>query len=215
MFSTILDLDQKLTLALNGSDSLVMDHIMLLITSTMVWIPIGIFLLYYIYSKCGLKTMLLVLGGILLCILFADMVSSGVCKPLVARPRPTREPALAGMIDIVNGYRGGRYGFFSSHAANTMSVAIFLSLLLRRRSVVLLLIVWSLLNCWSRIYLGVHYVGDIVVGLAWGTLVGWGIYLAMRRYTGHSLDVNPQPIVAVILLTFAFIVAAAPFLAAK
>ena len=206
----ILELDKSLTLALNGSDSLVMDSIIMIITSTLVWIPVGLFLLYYIYSKCGLKSMLLVLGGMALCILLADLMSSGVCKPLVARLRPSNEPALAGMIDLVNNYHGGRYGFFSAHAANTMSIAVFLSLLLRRRPIVLLLILWSLLKCWSRVYLGVHYVGDLLVGLAWGALVGWGVYLLLRRYTGRQLDLNTQPIVAAMLLTFAFIIAFAP-----
>ncbi|MBP5629326.1 MAG: phosphatase PAP2 family protein [Bacteroidaceae bacterium] len=215
MFSSILELDKSITLALNGSDSIIMDSIMKIITSTIVWIPVGLFLLYYIYRKRGIKSMLLVLGGMALCILLADMMSSGVCKPLVARLRPSNEPSLAGMIDLVNNYHGGWYGFFSSHAANTMSIAVFLSLLLRHRPIVVLLIVWSLLNCWSRIYLGVHYMGDILVGLAWGTLVGWGVYLLLRRYTGHRLDLNTQPIVTAMLLTFAFIVCLAPLLTAK
>ena len=187
----------------------------MIITSTIVWIPIGIFLLYYIYIKCGIKTMLLVLGGMLLCVLLADLMSSMVCKPLFARFRPSIEPSLEGMIDLVNNYRGGRYGFFSAHAANTMSIAVFLSLLLRRIPIVLLLIVWSLLNCWSRLYLGVHYMGDILVGLVWGTLVGWGVYLLLRRYTGRQLDINTQPMVAAILLTYAFIGVIAPFLTPK
>ncbi|MBO4730394.1 MAG: phosphatase PAP2 family protein [Bacteroidaceae bacterium] len=215
MFSSIPELDKSITLALNGSDSILMDSIMMIITSTIVWIPIGIFLLYYIYIKCGIKTMLLVLGGMLLCVLLADLMSSMVCKPLFARFRPSNEPSLEGMIDLVNNYRGGRYGFFSAHAANTMSIAVFLSLLLRRIPIVLLLIVWSLLNCWSRLYLGVHYMGDILVGLVWGTLVGWGVYLLLRRYTGRQLDINTQPMVAAMLLTFAFIGVIAPFLTPK
>ncbi len=215
MFTSLLELDKSITLALNGSDSIIMDSIMKIITSTIVWIPIGIFLLYYIYIKCGIKTMLLVLGGMLLCVLLADLMSSMVCKPLFARFRPSNEPSLEGMIDLVNNYRGGRYGFFSAHAANTMSIAVFLSLLLRRIPIVLLLIIWSLLNCWSRLYLGVHYMGDILVGLVWGTLVGWGVYLLLRRYAGHRLDLNTQPMVTAMLLTFAFIVCLAPLLTAK
>ena len=156
MFDQLLELDQSVTLALNGSDSLVMDKLMLIITSTIVWIPMGLLLLYIIYRNKGLKTMLLVLGGILLCVLFADLVSSGICKPLVERLRPSNNPDLADKIDLVNNYHGGRYGFFSSHAANTMSVAVFLSALLRRWTIVTLLIFWSLINCWSRLYLGVH-----------------------------------------------------------
>ena len=212
----LLNLDQSITLALNGSGSAVMDWIMLLITSTVVWLPAGLFLLYRIYVKCGLRTMLLVLGGILLCVLLADFVSSGICKPLVGRLRPTRDPMLIDLVDVVGNYRGGNYSFFSSHAANTMSVAVFLSLLLRRWSIVAVLLLWSMLNCWSRIYLGMHYMGDILVGLVWGVIVGWGVWLLLRRYFGRApLTDLTQPVTVAMLATFAVIVALAPILATE
>ena len=177
MLSSIVNFDQNLTLALNGSDSSVMDSMMLLITSTWVWLPMGIYMLYYIYNKVGLKYCLCVLGGILLCVLIADSVSSGIVKPLVGRWRPARDPQLMYLVDVVNGYRGGRFGFFSSHAANRLTT--------------ILLILWSLLNCWSRVYLGVHYVGDILVGLVCGVLVAGIVILIFRRLTPKlNLDVD-------------------------
>ncbi|MBO4486762.1 MAG: phosphatase PAP2 family protein [Bacteroidaceae bacterium] len=191
MLSSIVNFDQNLTLAVNGSDSSVMDSMMLLITSTWVWLPMGIYMLYYIYNKVGLKYCLCVLGGILLCVLIADSVSSGIVKPLVGRWRPARDPQLMYLVDVVNGYRGGRFGFFSSHAANTMSVALFVSWVLRNRLTTVLLILWSLLNCWSRVYLGVHYVGDILVGLVCGVLVAGIVILIFRRLTPKlNLDVD-------------------------
>ena len=85
-------------------------------------------------------------------------------------------PYIMYMVDIVRGYRGGNYGFFSSHAANTMAVATFVTLLMRRKTLSYWLGSWVLLNCWTRIYLGVHYAGDLFTGLVWGGIVGVGIY---------------------------------------
>ena len=97
-------------------------------------------------------------------------------KPLVARLRPTHDPEIGLLVDVVDGYRGGQYGFFSAHAANTFSIAIFFSLLVRSNILSLMLILWSLTNAWTRIYLGVHYPGDILCGLLWGGIVGLFIY---------------------------------------
>ena len=91
------------------------------------------------------------------------------------------------MLDVVNDYRGGRYGFFSSHAANTFSVAMFVTLLVRRRGLGLMLFSWAALNGWSRIYLGVHYFGDVIVGTAWGCIVGALVYWLYARF-------NKQPV---------------------
>ena len=85
------------------------------------------------------------------------------------------------LVDVVNDYRGGKYGFFSSHAANTFAVATFMSLLVRYRAFTLTLVSWALLNCWSRVYLGVHYVGDIAAGILWGLFVGYAVYWLFRR----------------------------------
>lgn len=205
-------LDLRLTLAINGSDSTTVDWIAILITSTETWIPIGIVLLYCLWRERGLKDMLLVLGGIALCILMADLLSSGICKPLVGRLRPTHTPALTEVVDVAFGYRGGKYSFFSSHAANTMSVAVFLLLMMRKWTVGIGLILWSLLNCWSRLYLGVHYLGDVLVGIVWGIIVGWVVYLWMRSPLGRKALVQQKPIVIAMLITFALIAAASPFL---
>lgn len=174
-------LDQILTLALNGSSSLYLDALAMTSTKTLTWIPLALLLLYVIIRNNDLRAVVSIVLGIALCILVADQVASGIFKPLIARYRPTQDPQLMYMVDVVNGYRGGRYGFFSSHAANTMSVAIFLSLLIRRRSLTLWLLSWSLLNCWTRVYLGVHYVGDLTVGILWGVVVGWSVYRLLLR----------------------------------
>ena len=176
MLYSIISLDTQLTLLLNGSDCLFIDNLAISATKTTTWIPLGLLLLYVLVRQKNWKNLLLVILCIALAITLADQMASGVFKPLVGRLRPSHNPKLEGIIDLVNGYRGGRYGFFSSHAANTCAVAVFLSLLFRHKIFTLLICSWTLLNCWTRLYLGVHYVGDITVGLIWGAIVGWTVY---------------------------------------
>lgn len=179
-------LDQTLTLWLNGSDSIYLDRIAITVTSTTTWIPLMLLLLYIIIRHNSIAATAETILAIALCILLADQVASSVCKPLFARYRPAQNPLLMYTVDVVNGYRGGLYGFFSSHAANTFAAATFLSQAFKYRRASLWLYSWALANCWSRVYLGVHYVGDLMVGAAWGTLVGWGIYMLWHRYGHHT-----------------------------
>ncbi len=176
MLETLTNLDTQLTLLLNGSDSLLIDTIAITATKTTTWIPLGVLLLYVLIRMKNWKNMLLVIICVALAIMLADQVASGIFKPWIARLRPSQNPELEGIIDLVNNYRGGRYGFFSSHAANTCALAVFLSLLFRKKIFTWFICSWTLLNSWTRLYLGVHYVGDITVGLLWGACVGWMIY---------------------------------------
>lgn len=185
--ATMNHIDQTITLWLNGSDSLYLDQVALTATHTATWIPAALVLAYALIRHNDLLSFVETLLAIALCILLADQVASSVCKPLFARFRPAQDPLIMYTVDVVNGYRGGLYGFFSSHASNTFAVATFLTLLIRNRALSLWLYSWALVNCWSRVYLGVHYIGDLTVGAIWGTLVGWGIYLLWLRYCHHSV----------------------------
>lgn len=172
--------DKELLLSLNGSDSLFWDGFMWVATSTVVWLPVAVMLLYIIIKNNKLQETLLIIVLIALVITLADQIASGICKPFFARYRPTQDPDIMYMVDIVNGYRGGRYGFISSHAANTFAVAVFLSLLIRKHSLTFMLLLWAMLNSYSRIYLGVHYPGDILFGTLEGCAVGYLVYLLYR-----------------------------------
>lgn len=172
--------DKELLLSLNGSDSLFWDGFMWVATSTVVWLPVAVILLYIIIKNNKLQETLLIIAMIALVITLADQIASGICKPFFARYRPTQDPDIMYMVDIVNGYRGGRFGFISSHAANTFAVTVFLSLLIRRYSLTFMLVAWALLNSYSRIYLGVHYPGDILFGTLEGCAVGYLVYLLYR-----------------------------------
>lgn len=209
MIEDIIQFDRSITLAINGSHSLLMDHLMMVITSTVTWIPLGVFILWYIFHKKGAYTLMLVVFGIGLCILLADGISSGIIKPLVGRYRPSRDVDLMYLIKVVDGYRGGRFGFISSHAANSLSVAVFLGMLFRSKQLWVLFIIFSLLNCWSRVYLGVHYFGDIIGGLLCGAAVGWFVFWLYRKFGGTYMNDDGYPVVIAELSTFVALLLAA------
>ncbi|MBR1388541.1 MAG: phosphatase PAP2 family protein [Prevotella sp.] len=179
---TLIELDKQLLLTLNGSESLYYDMLMRTLTNAWTWVPLYISLFYIVLKNNeNVQKILLVVACAGLCVLLAGTVDDAIVKPLVARWRPTHDPQIGLSVDIVDGYRGGRYGFFSAHASNTFSIAIFFCWLVRSRLLSLALVLWSLLNCWTRLYLGVHYPGDILVGLTWGAIVGSIVYYVYRR----------------------------------
>lgn len=182
MLEQLQNIDTWLTLAINGSHSLWLDTFAMCVTSTATWLVAAAVLLYVIIRGGEMKDILIIVVAIALCVLLADQIASGIFKPLVGRYRPTNSPMLMLDVDVVNDYRGGRYGFFSSHAANTFAVTTFVALLIRYKQLTITMIFWSLLNCWSRIYLGVHYVGDIFCGIICGIVVGSLIYRMFRRF---------------------------------
>ncbi len=180
----LIHFDKQLLLLVNGSDSSFIDYIVLMLTDGKTWIPLYLALFYVIVRTLrNTREVFLILAAAGLCYLLAGAVDDGIVKPLVARWRPTHDPEIGALVDVVNGYRGGNYGFFSAHAANTFSIAMFFSLLMRQRIFTIFMVTWSFINCWTRLYLGVHYPGDILVGLCWGALVGYGVYRLYCRIT--------------------------------
>lgn len=184
---TIIQMDKQLLLAINGSDSLFVDYLAKTLTTAATWIPLYVSLFYVVVkNNDNFRRIICILACAGLCVLFAGTVDDLLVKPIVARLRPTHDFQIGMLVDTVDGYRGGKYGFFSAHAANTFSIAVFFSLLMRSRLVTLLLVGWSLTNCWTRLYLGVHYPLDILCGLLWGGSVGTGIYF-LYRYVDRRL----------------------------
>ena len=184
----LIQFDRELLLFFNGSPSLYLDELVKTLTTAATWIPLYLALFYTVVkNNDSVPKILLVLGAALLCIVFAGSVDDEIVKPLVARWRPTHDPEIGMLVDIVDGYRGGRYGFFSAHAANTFSIAVFFCWLVRSRVLSVAAVIWSLINCWTRLYLGVHFPGDILVGLLWGGLVGSFAYYVYYRLTRNMV----------------------------
>ena len=197
MFEELIHIDQQWLLAINNCHAPWADTLMWIISGKLTWLPLYILLIALIFIRCkkrGWLMALIVLVAVAGSAGLADFISSGIIKHAVCRLRPTHEPALEGLIHIVNGYTGGRYGFVSSHAANTMACALSFSLFWAYTSdnkkrahltVTLPLMVWVALNCYSRMYLGVHYPGDIIGGLVVGALVALALYWAWRGVVSY------------------------------
>lgn len=172
MIETVKKWDEDLFLWLNSFHADWMDPIMFQISETITWAPLFIYLIYLIFKKDRANAWW-VLGGVALTILAADQFTSGFLKPLMERLRPCHDPRWEG---IMHNYErcGGLYGFVSSHAANTFGVTVFLNLKLKGKVKNLRwLFLYAIVVSYSRIYLGVHYPFDIVLGALIGTLVAW------------------------------------------
>jgi undecaprenyl-diphosphatase len=176
MIETLIELDKQLFLVFNGMHTTWLDPVMQLFSKTVASIPLYAFLLYQLYRSYKQRTwgILLSIG---LLILMTDQFTTGLMKPLFERLRPSHEPSLHGLVHLVDGYVGGNYGFASSHAANTFGVAMVLSCLLRREKPwIKWLFLWAAFVSYTRIYLGLHYPGDIIVGALVGVLFGWLVF---------------------------------------
>lgn len=182
----LLELDKKLFLEINSVNEPWLDQIMMFMTSTIAWIPLYL-LLFYLLSKIYRKNIWLVLLAIILTILLTDQITSSLMKPFFARLRPSHEPSLEAIVNIVSNYRGGKYGFASSHAANTFGLATLMWLMLKKyRPWIGVMFLWAFFIGYTRIYLGVHYPSDILAGQLVGFLAGLGVYflfLALKNYT--------------------------------
>ena len=179
MIEYLNEIDADALLAVNGLHDMFQDAFWWMVTAK--WSSLLLVLaLAWILLHQNRRHALLVLAMLVLSILVADQVSSGLIKHLVERLRPTHDPSLESMVHVINGYRGGLYGFVSSHAANSFAIATLIALIMRHRVVTLSMFTWALLQCYSRVYLGVHYPGDILGGIIVGVLAGWLVWLLMR-----------------------------------
>ena len=178
MIDYLMDIDAEALLAVNGMYSSFQDALWWMVSAKWSSALLVLSLLWILIHK-NRRHALLVLAMIALAVLLADQVSSGLIKHLVERLRPTHDPSLENAVHIVNGYRGGMYGFVSSHAANFFAIATLVSFIMRHRLVVIALYGWGLAQCYSRMYLGVHYPGDILGGIIVGVLAGWLVWRLM------------------------------------
>lgn len=171
----MVELDRTIFLFLNSLHTPFLDRVMLVVSMRTVWIPFYILIAWLLILKYG-KRVWIPLALVPVLVLLTDQ-GSNLLKNLVERPRPCHEPLLEGLVHTVNGRCGGMYGFVSAHAANTFGIAAFTIPLLRRNWYTWTVIIWAVIVSYSRIYLGVHYPGDVLggalLGLATGAALAW------------------------------------------
>ena len=199
MIEYLSSLDNQLMLLLNGYHTGFMDRAMMMFTGRFIWIPMYIALFVVLVRTFRGRTLIFYLIGIALTITLADQLCATVIRPLVGRLRPSNlENPLSQFVYIVNSYRGGAYGFPSCHAANSFALAAFVTLVFRNRLISYVVVSWAIVNSYSRLYLGVHYPGDLLVGAVIGISIAYGCYRLSRFFiketSGESLQRYKAPL---------------------
>ena len=181
-YSTLYAADKTLLMVFNGSHCPFVDRLAVTLTCGYMWIPLYIALLLLVINNHKTVVQIsLVISMALLAIVLSEGMADLIVKPLVARLRPIHDTLMQDSVQVVNNYRAEGYSFFSAHASNTMAVAVFFSLLVKDRLFACTLITWALVNCWTRLYLGVHYPSDIIVGVVWGSVSGLFAYTMYNK----------------------------------
>lgn len=188
MWQRLAEIDSSIFIALNGLHHPVADSFFYAATHTLAWLPLYVWIVFLLWRSYGLQA-LWVLAAIGVGVTLADQFTSTFMKPFFERLRPCWEPALQGIIHIPHGC-GGRFGFASSHAADTLSASLISYVALRKRyPFTIFFFIWPLISSYSRLYLAAHYPGDIVAGWIIGALaafLAWWLLIRINPY--HRMD---------------------------
>lgn len=180
--------DQNLLLALNFDGGWFLDQFMYVVSGKLTWVPFYLFILWLIYARLGWRVLLMSIVTIALLITCTDQTAT-LAKTFLPKFRPTHYEPIAAHVHTVNGYVGGWYGTVSSHAANCFGLALFTSLLIRRRWYAWMMFGWATLVTYSRIYLGVHYPMDILFGILEGLFWAW-VWYRIYRWAAQKMNLS-------------------------
>ena len=175
MLEQLIALDTELFLFLNGIHNSFFDTVMYWITARASSYPLYITILFFVFKRYKWRGLIVFLFMVLL-VLCADLGSVHLFKNTFERLRPSHNQEIAHLVHIVKGYRGGQFGFISSHASNTFAYAAFTSALFSRKWFSICIFVWAIVVSYSRIYLGVHFPADILGGAVFGMTIGFSLF---------------------------------------
>lgn len=181
MLDQLLQYDRELFLFLNNLGSESWDGFWMIYTTKFYWTPLYAILLYLIYKNENKRSFLVILAITFLMVLFTDQITN-LFKHGLERYRPCHEASLQNVMRLVKPSCGGKFGFFSGHASNSMAVAVFVGLLLRQKYqyLIFMLLPWAAAMGYSRIYIGVHYPLDVLCGMTFGALSGYSFYRLLK-----------------------------------
>lgn len=182
----LLQLDQDIFLFFNGMHAPFWDIFMRLFSGKWLWVPMYAAILWAVWRSYTWRVALTMTVAAVLVIVVADQTCATLIRPYICRVRPSQpDNPLSALTHVVMGYRGGHYGFPSCHAANSFGLAVFMSLLMCRRRWVVFMLAWATVNCYTRVYLGVHYPGDLLVGAIIGSTAASLLYLLTIPVLSH------------------------------
>jgi len=183
-------IDRNLFLFLNGLNSPLWDQVMWWISNRLIWLPLYLIITGWLIYRFKWKVVI-ILVMVALLITLSDQGSVHLFKEVFKRLRPCHEPEISGLVHLVKGHCGGKYGFISSHAANTFAIATFTLLIIRSKYYSIFIIFWATLVSYSRIYLGIHYPGDVLMGALYGFLIGVLIY-RLFLFAEKKINIFPK-----------------------
>jgi undecaprenyl-diphosphatase len=187
MIEFLANIDTQLFLFLNGLHTPWLDPVMIFFSGKLTWLPLYLAIIFFMYRRFGWRLVWILLG-VALVVVLADQTSVHLFKRVFERLRPCHNEAIKDLIHLATGRcAGGRFGFVSSHAANTFGVAVFLLMVFKTRWFTYSILFWAAIVSYSRIYLGVHYPADVLVGGLLGAVCGyavWNLFYGFDRVWG-------------------------------
>lgn len=187
LLSMLKAMDTMVFLTVNSHHNAYFDSVMWLVSGKLIWVPMYVSLFFVLLKNYSYKVVFAILLAIGVVILFTDSFTAQIIRPWVCRLRPSNlDNPMSSMVHIVDGYRGGAYGFPSNHASNTWGLAFFITFLFRRYKLTFFFFLWALLVCYSRMYLGVHYFGDLLIGGLLALAGASTVFHVFRKVSGDT-----------------------------